>query len=110
MFLVYIFIFLAACFLMFWVGKWIIDAINRLARFLGWREFVVAFFIMAFATSFPNLFVGISAARHNIPQLSFGDVMGANVIDLTLALALSALIAKGLPAQSRLIQNTAIFT
>jgi len=81
-----------------------------MARFLGWREFVVAFFVMAFATSIPNLFVGITAAIHRIPQLSFGDVVGANVVDLTLAIAIATLVAKGLPTESKLIQNSTIFT
>jgi len=81
-----------------------------MARFLGWREFVVAFFMIAFAASIPNLFVGISSALHKIPQLSFGEVVGGNVIDLTLAVALAALIAKGLPAESRVVQTSSIFT
>jgi len=81
-----------------------------MARFLGWREFVIAFFVMAFAGTIPNLFVGISSAFHKIPQLSFGDVVGGNVVDLTLAVALAALIAKGLPAESRTVQTTSVFT
>jgi cation:H+ antiporter len=95
---------------LYFAGEWLVKSLMRIARFLGWREFVVAFFIMAFATSMPNLFVGISSTLHKIPQLSFADVVGANVVDLTLAIALATLIAKGLPAESRLIQNSAIFT
>ena len=79
-------------------------------RFLGWREFVVAFFLVALAASLPNLFVGISSAFHGIPQLSFGDVVGGNLVDLTLAIALAALIVKGLPAESKTIQTTSLFT
>jgi len=82
----------------------------RIARFLGWREFVVAFFVIAFAASVSNLFVGISSALHKIPELSFGDIVGGNVVDLTLAIALAALIAKGLPAESRMVQTSSIFT
>lgn len=106
----YIFIFLVSCGLLYFAGELVVCGLMRIARFLGWREFVVAFFIMAFATSIPNLFVGISSALHRIPQLSFGDVVGANVIDLTVALALATLIARGLPTESKLIQNSAIFT
>lgn len=106
----YILIFIISCVLLYFAGEWLIRGLMKIARFLGWREFVVAFFIMAFATSISNLFVGISSALHKIPQLSFGDVMGANVVDLTLAIAITVLIAKGLPAKSKLIQNSAIFT
>lgn len=107
----YVFIFLTSCLIIFWSGRWLIEALNRMARFLGWREFVVAFFVMAVASTIPNLFVGISSALHGIPQLSFGDVVGGNVIDLTIAVALAVFIAKrGLPATSRMVQTTSIFT
>ncbi len=106
----YILIFLGSCGLLFLSGSWLVGALTRMARFLGWREFVVAFFIMAFAGSLPNLFVGISSALHGIPQLSFGDIVGGNLIDLTIVVALAALIAKGLPAESKMVQTTSIFT
>ncbi|XOB41714.1 MAG: sodium:calcium antiporter [Candidatus Nealsonbacteria bacterium] len=110
MILFYIFIFLASFALLFWSGKWLVDTLTRVARFLEWREFVVAFFVMAIAGSLPNLFVGISSALHKIPQLSFGDVVGGNLVDLTIVVALAALIAKGLPAKSRMVQTSSIFT
>ncbi len=106
----YILIFLGSCGLLFLSGRWLVEALTRMARFLGWREFVVAFFIMALAGSMPNLFVGISSALHKIPQLSFGDIVGGNLIDLTIVVALAVLIAKGLPAESRTVQATSIFT
>lgn len=83
-----------------------------MARFLGWREFVVAFFVMAFAASLPNLFIGVTSALKGTPQLSFGDVVGNNIIALTLAVALAVLFAKGksIPAESRTVQTTSIFT
>ena len=87
-----------------------IDAIVRIARFLNLREFVVAFFLMAFAGAIPNLFVGISSAIHGIPQLSFGDIVGGNVIDLTIAVALATLIAKGLPTETKMVQISSIVT
>ncbi len=110
MFGFYIIVFIISCALLYFAGEWLVKSLIRIARFLGWREFVVAFLIVAFTTSISNLFVGISSALHRIPQLSFADVVGANVVDLTLAIAIATLINKGIPAKSRLIQNSAIFT
>jgi cation:H+ antiporter len=110
MFWLYIFIFIISCIIIYFSGKWVVGSLMRIARFLEWREFVVAFFVIAFASTIPNLFVGISSALHKIPQLSFGDVVGGNIIDLTLAIAIAALIAKGLPVESRTVQTTSIFT
>lgn len=112
MFWFYIFIFLICCASFYFLGGWIVGSLMRIARFLAWREFIVAFFVMAFAASLPNLFVGISSALHKIPQLSFGDVAGNNLVAMTLAVALAVLFAKGreIPAESRTIQTTSIFT
>lgn len=106
----YILLFLFSCLFLFWSGSLLVGGLMRIAKFLGWKEFIVAFFMLSFATSIPNLFVGLSSALHNVSQLSFGDVMGSNMIDLTLAVALAAIVAKGIPAESRLIQSSAIFT
>ena len=107
----YSFIFIGACLILFWSGKWLVESLSGMAKFLGWREFVIAFFVMAIAGTIPNLFVGISSALHKIPQLSFGDVVGGNVVDLTIAVAIATFIAKGgLPAVSRTVQTTSAFT
>jgi len=73
---------------------------------------VVAFFVMAFAASLPNLFIGITSALKGIPQLSFGDIAGNNLIAMTLAVALGVLAAKNreIPAESRMAQTTLVFT
>jgi len=106
----YIFIFIISSCLLAFSGTLVIDSLIGIARRLKWREFVVGFFIMAIATSAPNLFVGINAALRGIPQLSFGDVVGGNVVDLTLALALAALISNGIPAESKMVQTSSLFT
>lgn len=106
----YIFIFIISCLIIFWAGNSLIASLMRVAGFLGWREFVVSFFVMALAGSIPNLFVGISSALQGIPQLSFGDIMGGNLIDLTLVVALATLVGKGIKGDSRLIQSSAFFT
>lgn len=83
----------------------------RMAKFLGWREFVVAFFVMAFAGAIPNLFVGINSVLHKIPELSFGDIVGGNMVDLTLVVALAVLVGgASLPAKSKMVQSSVIFT
>jgi len=106
----YIFIFVLSCFLLAISGKWMVSALARIARYLGWREFTVAFIFIAFGTSIPNLFVGISSAFHKIPQLSLGDVLGGNVVDLTLALALVVFIARGIRVESKTVQSSSLFT
>jgi cation:H+ antiporter len=106
-----ILIFIVSVFLLAFSSKWLMGALSRIALFLRIKEFVVAFFIMAFATSLPNLTVGIISAFKNIPQLSFGDVIGGNIVDLSIVLGLAALISrKGISCESRVVQVSSLYT
>jgi cation:H+ antiporter len=106
----YILLFLLSCVVFFVAGQILLPAIIRTAKYLGWREFVTAFIVVAIATSLPNFFVGITSALRGIPELSFGDVLGGNLFDLTVAVSIAALFAKGLPADSKMVQTSALFT
>lgn len=104
-------IFIIACFVLSWLSKSLVKTLIEVARYLKWREFVMGFVVMAFATSLPNLFVDINAALQGFPEIAFGDVLGGNLVDLTLVMALAVLFSKkGIPAKSRLVQKSAIFT
>lgn len=104
-------IFLVSVYLLYVAVEWLVRGMVHIAKFLAWKEFVVAFFVMAIAGSLPNLFVGIFSAMEGIPELSFGDVIGGNVIDLTLAVALAVFFAKtDVNLTSRTVQTSTVFT
>ncbi len=111
MIIIYLFIFLFSFFILAYSSKKLVGSLTIIAKFLGWKEFVVAFFTMALAATIPNLSVGISSAIHGIPEFSFSEIIGGNIIDLTVAMALAVLISKkGLRLASKTVQGTAIFT
>lgn len=93
-------------------GELLVSGLLRLAQYFRVREFVVAFFVMAFAASVPNFFVGVTSSLQGIPELSFGDIMGNNMVALTLAVGLAIWFAPGrqLPLESKVVQNTAFLT
>lgn len=88
-------IFILAGMLLYVAGELLVSGLLRLARFYQIKEFIVAFFVMAFAGTLPNFFVGITSAMQGIPELSFGDVMGNNIVALTLAVALAIFLVPG---------------
>ncbi|KKU85465.1 MAG: hypothetical protein A2667_00220 [Candidatus Wildermuthbacteria bacterium RIFCSPHIGHO2_01_FULL_47_27] len=90
----YFLIFIVSLFALSLSGPLVVDTLSRIAKYLGWREFVVGFFLIAFAASLPNFVLGITAALKGIPELSFGDVVGGNVVDLSLAVALVILLSR----------------
>lgn len=111
MFILYCLIFIISCYALYFSGNWLVDGLKRIGKFLRWREFIIAFMVMALASSLPNLFVGISSALHKIPQLSFGDIVGGNLIDLTLAVSLAVLIGGNvIPTKGRILERSALFT
>ena len=97
--------------LIYFSGEWVVDGVLKIARYLGWREFVLSFLVMAFAGSLPNLFIGISSALKGIPQLSLGEIVSGNLVDLTLILALPILITgRVIHTDGKLINFTLFFT
>jgi len=105
-------IFLASCGILYISGELVVTSLVKLSHFLGLKEFVVAFFVMAFASSLPNFFVGITSAMEGIPQLSLGDVFGNNFTALTLAVAVAVLFSpkKEIQIESQTIKSSLIFT
>ncbi|MBI2625001.1 MAG: sodium:calcium antiporter [Candidatus Nealsonbacteria bacterium] len=111
MILEHIFIFISSFAVLLWAGTWLVKVLVRIARFLGWKEFVVGFFLMAFAGSIPNIFLGVNSALRGIPQLSFGDVVGGNIVHLTLSIALAVFVSSSfLQVETHIIRTTTIFT
>lgn len=108
--ILHIFIFTICLIAIPFLGNFLLDAIRYVARFLGWKEFVVGFFFLAFSVSLPNLIFGVISAIRNVPELSLGDVIGGNIFDLTVVVGLGALISKeGLSALSRTVQQSVLF-
>ena len=106
-----IIIFFASCFILAWLSSKFITTLTEVAKYLRWREFIVAFFVMGFAASLPNLFVDLNAAFHGLQQISFGDIMGGNLIDLSLAMAIAVLVSKkNISTQSKMVQSSAVLT
>ncbi len=109
---IHIIIFLVSCTILYYAGNWIINGIIKVSHKLGWKEFIVAFVMMASAASLPNLLVGVSSALRHIPELSFGDVMGGNLVALTVATALAIIFSakQEISAYSRTVQMSLLFT
>jgi cation:H+ antiporter len=104
-------IFLVSILVLAWLSSSFIKTLVEIARFLRWREFIVAFFVMGFAASLPNLFVDLSAALQGLSPISFGDIIGGNLIDLTLIMAIVVFFSKDtVSTDSKMVQGSSIFT
>jgi len=106
---IYILIFILSCLILIRSGTWVVKSLTRIAQFLGWREFLVASILMAFATSLPEIFIGITAALHGQPELAFGNIIGSNIIALTLVVGLAAVLAGKLKFGGKILQRSSLY-
>lgn len=85
-------------------SRLMVDNGSRIAAFLGVPERVVALTLVAVGTSLPELVTTITAIVKKESSLSIGNIIGANIIDLSLILPLSSLAAgEALPVAAQSI-------
>ena len=78
----------------------LVDNGTLIAQALGVPESVIALTFVALGTSLPELVTTITAIRKKQSSLSVGNIIGANIMDLTLIMPLCALIlGKPLPVE-----------
>lgn len=71
----------------------LVDNGSELARFAGVSERVIGVTIIAVGTSLPELVTTVTAIAKGQSALSIGNILGANILDLTLILPMSALVS-----------------
>lgn len=76
-----------------WGADLLVDNGSELARIIGISERIIGVTLVAVGTSLPELITTITAITKKQSALSVGNILGANIMDLTLIMPLSALIS-----------------
>ncbi|HLC46791.1 MAG TPA: sodium:calcium antiporter [Candidatus Nanoarchaeia archaeon] len=100
--------FLISCLILVVSGSYLVKLLIKISSYLKLSEFIVAFILMAFSTSIPELFVGISSAMKGNPALSLGNVIGANILDLTIIIGIAALLGRGIRVKNPFIKKDSL--
>lgn len=81
-----------------WGADLLVDNGTEIAKWLGVSERIIGVTIVAVGTSLPELITTITAISKKQASLSAGNIIGANIIDLTLIMPLCAIVSgKPLP-------------
>ena len=88
----------------------LVKSLTEIAEYFKLTEFAIGFIVVALATSVPELFVGITSALDGNPSLSLGNVIGSNILDLTLVIGIASLLARGIKVDSPTIRTDTIYT
>jgi len=88
---VYVLLF-AGLLLLFVSGKYLVDSSVHISRLLRIPRMIIGLTVVAFGTSAPELLVSIQAAFSGFPEIAIGNVVGSNISNILLVLAVTALI------------------
>jgi len=102
--------FLIACIFLAGSGSLAVRSLVKISKYHEFSEFVIGFIIIAFATSLPELFVGIMSSLNQIPALSLGNVIGSNIVALTLVIGIAALLGKRVKIESEVEKRDIFYT
>ncbi len=73
-------------------GNWLLKSAVALSLRLSIPKIVIGMTVVSFATSAPELIVSIKAALDGFPDLSLGNVVGSNIANLGLVLAVTVIL------------------
>jgi cation:H+ antiporter len=73
-------------------SKLLVDAAVAIAQLLGVPSIIIGLTVVAVGTSLPELVTAITSSRKNVSDLSIGNVLGANIANLSLIVGAAAAI------------------
>jgi cation:H+ antiporter len=94
--------FIISFFLLMRSSLLLVSSLSGFARLFRISEYMIAFILMSFATSIPELFVGINSALNRVPILSLGNVLGSNLLNMTVVMGLAAFLNGGLTVDNKI--------
>ncbi len=100
---------MGSCLVLIISAELLVKSLAKTAFYFGMTDFVVGFMIVALATSVPELFIGVTSAVDRNPELSLGNILGSNIIDLTLVVGVMALLRRGIKMETKAVQTDTLY-
>lgn len=105
MIVIYLVTFFILTFLLIKSADFVLDSIRGISRVTGTKTYILSAILLSIATSLPELFVGITSSISGVPSLSLGNILGANITNLTLVVGLSALIVGSISIHGNVVKK-----
>ena len=83
---------IAGLLLLYFGGEFLVSGAEKLGRKIGFSGLIVGIVIVAFGTSAPELAVSLDAALTDNPDIALTNVLGSNLANIGLVLALTTFI------------------
>lgn len=78
--------------LLYFGAEWLVSGASRLALSLRISQLTVGLTVVAYGTSAPEIVVGVTSARTGHGDVALGNVIGSNIANLGLILAIAVLV------------------
>jgi len=83
---------LAGLLLLFISGKFLVDSSVAISHLFRIPTMIIGLTVVAFGTSAPELLVSMQAAFAGYPEIAIGNVVGSNISNILIVLAITAII------------------
>jgi cation:H+ antiporter len=90
-------------------ADWFVDGASKIADKFGIPQIVIGLTIVAMGTSLPEAAVSISAALKGSAEITIGNVLGSNIMNVLVILGLAAVICR-IPVQKSTVRYEIPFT
>lgn len=90
-------------------ADWFVDGASGIAGKLGIPELIIGLTIVAMGTSLPEAAVSISAAAKGSAEITIGNVVGSNILNVLIILGITSLI-RTIPVQKSTVRYEIPFT
>ncbi|MDP7141367.1 MAG: sodium:calcium antiporter [Candidatus Woesearchaeota archaeon] len=91
-------------------ASYAINAIIDYAKKTGISEYLIGFLVVSIGTTLPDLSAGIFASLSGQGALILGDVIGSNILDVTVVLGIAAVIARKVKVHGKIVDRTMFTT
>lgn len=95
-------IFVTSFIVLSYAGALLVRSLTRIAKLFGISEYLVAFVLMSVITSVPELFISIFSLVQGVPMLAFGNILGTNLLTITLIIGVVAIFSGGIKIDSKI--------
>ena len=77
--------------MLYFGAEWLVKGSIAISNKLGVSQLVIGLTVVAFGTSTPELAVSISSALQGVSDVSVGNVVGSNIVNIGAILGISAI-------------------
>jgi len=95
--------------LLFKSTSWVVSSLKYFSRLTGLGKFALTGLVMSLATSLPELSIAVASTLEGKPNLVLGNVLGANIINLSFMVGLGAVIAGAVQAHGQFLKRDAFY-